>query len=123
MTIAEKIKNKRIIEFKNEFDLETFDKFIEEEITKKHYVEIGIRDERPFDSSYFKNQPQYNGWKSESKWLTFAEGYEAYIWTTNCQIPQKFAQLVASHLRSQGLKVCFGGACGYATYDIIEVTI
>ena len=123
MTIAEKINNQRIREFENDFDFETFDEFILEEISKKHYVNIALEDERPFDNGYFKNVPQYNGWESKSKWLTFAKGYESYIWTTNCQIPQKFEQLVFNHLIAQGLKVCYRGACGYATFDIIEVTI
>lgn len=122
MTIAEKINTQRIIEFENEFDLETFDKFIEEEISQKHYVNIGLREESAFDI-YLKNKTQYKGWKSESKWLTFAKELKCYIWSTNCQIPQKFANLVEKHLRGQGLKVSYKGACGYATYDIMEVTI
>lgn len=123
MTIAERIDAQRATEFEQEFDLETLDKFVEEQISKYHYVEIGLSSEWQFENGYLKNEKQFKDWFSKSKWLSFADGYECYIWTTYCQIPQKFAKFVEIHLRKQGFKVGYRGACGYATYDIMEVKL
>lgn len=122
MTIAEKINAQRASEFEKEFDLETFDRFVEEQVSKHHSVTIGLCSERNFDG-YLQGKRQCKNWNSNSKWLTFADGYDCYVWSTNCQIPQKFVPFVMKHLREQGLRVNQKGACGYATYDIIEVTM
>lgn len=122
MTIAERINAQRASEFEKEFDLKTFDEFIEEQISKFHSVEIGLCGESCFNG-YLQEKRQFKDWSSDSKWLTFAKDYECYIWRTNCQIPQKFANLVISHLQKQGLHTHQKGACGYDTYDVISVTL
>lgn len=88
MTIAKRINAQRANEFEKEFDLETFDRFIEEQIGKYHSVDIGLCRECEFNG-YLQGKKQYKDWSSDSKWLTFADGYECYVWRTNCQIPQK----------------------------------
>lgn len=120
MTIAERIKNDFESEFKNEFDFKNFDAFVENELRKFGSVDIGIRFDWEFES-YLHKKTQVL--KSNSKWLAFAKNYDCYVWTTSCQIPQKFANLVISHLQKQGLRTCQKGACGYDTYDVISVTL
>ena len=120
MTIAERIRNDFKNEFENEFDFETFDVFVEDRLRRFGSVDIGIRSDREFES-YLHTKPQVL--KSNSKWLAFAKNYDCYVWTTNCQIPQKFVNLVISHLQKQGLHTSKKGACGYDTYNVISVTL
>jgi hypothetical protein len=122
MTIAERINDARKSEFEKEFDLDTFNAFIEEHVSKNHHVTIGLEGERCFDT-YLHNKQQYRDWESDSKWLAFAEGHRCYVWSTNCQIPQKFVKDVQKHLHGQGLRTTLKGACGYETYDVMEVTL
>jgi hypothetical protein len=122
MTIAEKINAQRASEFEKEFDLETFDRFVEEQVSNHHSVTIGLCSEWLFDD-YLQHQRQFKDWYSNSKWLTFANAYRCYVWNTNCQIPQKFMPFVIRHLQEQGLRVNQKGACGYATYDVIEIKL
>lgn len=122
MTIAEKINATRSTEFENEFDLKTFDAFIEEYVSKFHHVTIGLESEWCFEQ-YLHNKRQHKDWKSDSKWLAFADGHDCYVWSTNCQIPQKFVKDVLKHLHEQGLRTTLKGACGYGTYDVIAVAL
>ena len=120
MTIAERIRNDFKNEFENEFDFETFDAFVEDRLRRFGSVDIGIRSDSEF-KSYLHTKEQVL--KSNSKWLAFAKDYDCYVWTTNCQIPQKFVDLVISHLQKQGLYTSKNGACGYDTYNVISVTL
>lgn len=122
MTIAERINNSRSTEFENEFDLKTFDAFIEEHVSKFHSVTIGLVREWLFDN-YLHNERQYKNWKSDSKWLAFAYGYDCYVWSTNIQIPRKFERDIEKHLHEQGLKITKRGSCGYDKYDVMVVTL
>lgn len=120
MTIAERIRNDFKNEFENEFDFETFDVFVEDRLRRFGSVNIGIRSDLEFES-YLHTKKQVL--KSNSKWLAFAKDFDCYVWITNCQIPQKFSNLVADYLRKQGLRVSMGGACGYDTYNVISVAL
>lgn len=120
MTIAEKINQERRDEFK-EFDLETFDSFVEDQIRERSHVTIGIEYDRCFESGSVKRGRQLR--ETKSKWLAFSGGYECYIWHTDCQIPQKFVNQIVAHLNEQGLRTNLCGACGYSTYDVIKVTL
>lgn len=120
MTIAEKINAERRDEFK-EFDLETFDSFVEDRIRQFSHVTIGIEFDSRFESGSVKRGRQLR--ETQSKWLAFSGGYKCYIWDTDCQIPQKFVNQVCAHLNAQGLKTSLCGACGYSTYDVIKVTL
>lgn len=116
-TIAERINNNRKSEFDKEFDKGAFLEFVEEQISKFGYVEIGIEQDRWFECGTMKNEVQVK--KTDCKWLSFARWYKCYIWNTDCQIPQKFVNCVKSLLQQQGLKTNCKGACGYEEYDII----
>ena len=117
-TIAEKIRNQRLVEFESEFDLNALMCFVEKQLSRFGYVEIGICHERLFEDDYLKRC--YNQvMMSDCKWLSFADGYECYVWRTQCQIPQKFVQIVKSKLSEQGLSVFCKGAGGYDEYDVI----
>ena len=120
MTIAEKINQERRDEFK-EFDLKTFDEYVEDQIRERSHVTIGIEYDSRFESGSVKRGRQLR--ETKSKWLAFSVGYNCYIWNTDCQIPQKFVNQVCAHLNAQGLKTSLSGACGYDTYDVIKVTI
>lgn len=120
MTIAEKINSERRDEFK-EFDLETFDSFVEDRIRQFGHVTIGIEYDSRFERGVMKGGKQVR--HTESKWLAFSAGYSCYIWNTDCQIPQKFVRQITAHLNEQGLKTSLCGACGYDTYDVIKVTL
>ena len=120
MTIEEKINTERRYEFK-EFDLETFDSFVEDRIRQFCHVTIGIEYDRCFESGSVKRGRQLR--ETKSKWLAFSGGYECYIWYTECQIPQKFVNQIVDHLNEQGLRTNLCGACGYSTYDVIKVTL
>ena len=121
MTIAEKINAERRDEFK-EFDLKTFDEYVEDRISERSHVIIGIECDRCFESGSIKQRGRQIR-ETSSKWLAFSGGYECYIWRTDCQIPQKFVNQVCAHLNAQGLKTSLCGACGYDTYDVIKVTM
>lgn len=121
MTIAERINSERRDEFK-EFDLKTFDEYVEDQIRKRSHVTIGIEYDSRFESGSIKQRGRQIR-ETSSKWLAFSGGYECYIWRTDCQIPQKFVNQVCAHLNAQGLKTSLCGACGYDTYDVIKVTI
>lgn len=120
MTIAERINSERRDEFK-EFDLETFDSFVEERIREFSHVTIGIAQDRCFESGYVKRGRQLR--ETKSKWLAFSAGYSCYVWNTDCQIPQKFVNQIKAHLNEQGLRTNLCVACGYSTYDVIKVTL
>ena len=122
MTIRERISAQREQEFLEEFDLKTFDHYVEEMITKYHHVTIGLENDNCFDG-YLKNKKQKDNWSSGSKWLTFAYDHNCYVWSTSCQIPRKFVENVKKHLREQGLRTTLKGACGYETYDVMEITL
>ena len=121
MTNAEKINAERRDEFK-EFDLKTFDEYVEDRIRERSHVIIGIECDRCFESGSVKQRGRQIR-ETSSKWLAFSGGYECYIWRTDCQIPQKFVNQVCAHLNAQGLKTSLCGACGYDTYDVIKVTM
>lgn len=120
MTIAEKINAERRDEFK-EFDLETFDGFVEDRIRQFGHVTIGIEYDSHFESGSVKRGRQLR--ETKSKWLAFSSGYKCYVWDTYCQIPQKFVNQIVAHLNEQGLRTNLCGACGYSTYDVIKVTL
>lgn len=122
-TLAEQIKQERQSRFKEEFDLETLDKYVVEQIKRCGNVHIGLLYDSAFESGYIKQKSQKNDWSSDSKWLAFADWYECYVWRTNCQIPHQFEDLVEAHLRSQGFNVTYRGACGYDKWDIMVVTL
>lgn len=120
MTIAERIKNDFEGEFKNEFDFKNFEDFILDRLRRFGWVDIGICSDWEFETYLHKKRQVHC---SNSKWLAFAKDYDCYVWTTNCQIPQKFCNLIVTYLQSQGLHTNLKGACGYATYDVISVTL
>lgn len=119
--LADQIRNERTEEFIKEFDTETFDAFVVDEIKKRGYAHIGLVHDSLFNSDYLRNKKQVR--ESNCKWLTFAEWYECYIWKTDCQIPQKFADAIECHLHCEGFNVTYRGACGYDTWDIMVVTL
>lgn len=116
-TIAERIRGNRISDF-DEFDKVAFLNFVEEQVSRFGYVEIGIDYDRLFTDGYIKSRGK-QVMKTDSKWLSFTEDYKCYIWRTNCQIPQKFVWDVDQLLISEGLHTSKKGACGYDTYDVI----
>ena len=120
-TLAEQIRCERTEEFIKDFDTETFDAFVVNEIKKRGYAHIGIVHDSLFNSDYLRKKKQVM--QSNCKWLTFAEWYECYIWKTDCQIPQKFYDAVEKHLRTEGFSITYRGACGYDSWDIMVVTL
>jgi len=108
-------------EFIKEFDTETLDAFVVDEIKKRGYAHIGLVPDSLFESDYVRNKKQVR--ESNCKWLTFAEWYKCYIWETNCQIPRKFANAVENHLLHEGLGISYRGACGYDDWNIMVVTL
>ena len=120
MTIAERINSERRDEFK-EFDLETFDSFVEDRIRQFGHVTIGIEYDSRFENGDVKRGRQLR--ETKSKWLAFSPSYSCYVWNTDCQVPQKFVNQIKAHLNEQGLRTNLCGACGYSTYDVIKVTL
>lgn len=119
--LAEQIRNERTEEFIKEFDTKAFDAFVVDEIKRRDYAHIGLCSDSSFESGYLKQKRQIR--ETKCKWLAFANWYECYIWRTDCQIPRKFNDAVAKHLRAEGFSITYRGACGYDEWDIMVVKL
>ena len=126
-TIAERIKGDAAISFKENFDLDVFLKYVEDELRSYRHVDIGIIRAYGFGScsNYMKSKAQYRGgeYATNMPYPTFAKNHECYVWKTDCQIPHQFVDNVIGELHKQGLRTSQKGACGYDTYDVISVTL
>ena len=130
MTIAEKIRMKRECDFDTEFDIAQFGEYLEKYFSKYHSLTIGICSDSSFNSylhqkrqSFTRKHLEFLTPKRFCKWIAYAESYECYVWSTNIQIPQKFVNNIINYLKEQGFRCSQKGACGYSTYDVIEVTL
>lgn len=126
-TIAERIKGDATISFKENFDLDVFLRYVEDELSKYRHVDIGIIRSYDFSSCSKKMKSMWQYGKdvyvTDMLYPTFANGYQCYVWNTDCQIPHQFVDNVIDELHKQGLRTTQKGACGYDIYDVISVTL
>ena len=126
-TIAERIKADTAISFKENFDLDVFLRYVEDNLSRCRRVNIGIILDYSFGtwSNYMKRRAQYSEgeYVTDMPYPTFAKDFKCYIWNTNCQIPHQFVDNVIGELHKQGLRTTQKGACGYDIYDVISVTL
>lgn len=118
MSIKEKIKQ----QFVADFDLDILLKFVEDKLTKRGEVNIGLVYDR--ENSRLKDKLfQTEGYSTSKKWPTFARANDHFYWTADCQIPHQLVPYVKKKLAEQGLNTKCRGLCGYDTYAVIAVTL
>jgi hypothetical protein len=113
MTIRERITEQRKREFEEQFDLATFEKYVESMVSRFGYVKIALCDDNKFENGSLKSVGQFEQWSSPCTWLAFARGYEHCGERTNCQAPARFCERIGVYLNSQGLSVSFRGNLAY----------
>ena len=118
MSIKEKIEQ----QFIADFDLDILLKFVEDKLTKRGEVNIGLVYDR--ENSRLKNNPfQTEGYSTSKKWPTFARTNNHFYWTADCQIPHQLVPYVKKKLIEQGLNTKCKGCCGCDAYDVMVVTL
>lgn len=118
MITAEEIRNRKEKEFKETFDFNSFDKYIEDYFAKdgKNNLYIGLCSKNQLVNWY----PQY---LSNCEDLGFNPDGSHYIWKSKIQISHEVTPFVEKYLHEHGFKTTKKGACGYDYFDVMVVKL
>lgn len=118
MITATEIRNQREKEFKETFDFEAFDKYLEDYFIRdgKNHLYIGLE----YREYIVRWNSQY---LSKCNDLSFDPKGRHYLWSSKIQISHEVSPFVEKYLYKNGFHTTQKGACGYDKFDVMVVSL